>query len=80
MTSNDGSLDLDTVVKRFADAEDALSKVKTHLESLGSIREAEQKNAEGLANATDKIGGFVDAATAAMDELKSAQDKVVDIL
>jgi len=44
------------------------------------MRESEEKNAASLVDAANQISGFVNAATSAMDELKSAQQKVVEIL
>lgn len=81
MTSKDENLlEFDTVVRRFSEAEEALTKIKDSLAVLGKFEEKEKLATEGLENASQQVSEFVRATTDSLDELQSAQEKVVEIL
>ena len=81
MTTEDRNpLDLDAVVKRFAESASALTKVKRQLEELAKLRENEEQATASLQVAADKIGQFVIDAATILASLEDVQVKAAKVL
>ena len=78
--TNNNSLDLDVVAKKFAEAEESLIKVKSHLDSISELKQLEENNSKSLVDAANQVSDFVKSASTAIEELNSAQQKVAEIL
>ena len=69
MSEAGDGLTLESVVKRFADSEQALGQVRVQLESLASAATSETASAASLRETAESVRGFADSAATASGEL-----------
>ena len=73
-------LELDAVVRRFAESTEALSKIRAQLQALTELREAEQRTNESLQETAGQVSQFTAVAAEILQGLEEAQTKVVEVL
>lgn len=73
-------LDLDAVVKRFAESAEALAGVKMQLEELEKLRENEEQANASLQDAANKVGQFAIDASNILASLEDVQMKAAKVL
>ena len=79
----DGSrnpLELESVVRRFAESAEALVGVRAQLQALSEFRETEERLNGSLQDAAEQTARFVSKATTILEGLEEAQDKVAAVL
>ena len=74
------SLELDAVVRRFAESAEALANVRGHLQVLTEIRESEEKANASLQETAGQVADFVSGAAKVLQGLEEAQAKVAEVL
>ena len=77
---NKNPLEFDAVVQQFADAAEALTKVKEQLHDLANLREAEQEANSSLQETAGQVANFAAEAAKSLKGLEDAQEKVVEVL
>ena len=77
---NKNPLEFDAVVQQFADAGEALTKVKEQLHDLANLREAEQEANSSLQETAGQVANFAAEAAKSLKGLEDAQKKVVEVL
>ena len=77
---NKNPLEFDAVVQQFADAAEALTKVKEQLHDLANLREAEQEANSSLQETAGQVANFAAEAAKSLKGLEDAQKKVVEVL
>ena len=77
---NRNPLEFDAVVQQFADAAEALTKVKEQLHDLANLREAEQEANSSLQETAGQVANFAAEAAKSLKGLEDAQKKVVEVL
>ena len=73
-------LELEAVVRRFAESSEALSKIRVQLRALTELREAEQRTNASLQETVGQVSQFTAVAAEILEGLEEAQAKVVDVL
>ena len=73
-------LELDAVVRRFAESTEALSKIRVQLQALTELREAEQRTNASLQETAGQVSQFAAVAAEILKGLEEAQTTVVDVL
>ena len=79
-TEGRNPLELDAVVKRFAESASALANVKRQLEELAKLRENEEQANATLQLAADKVGQFAIDAANILASLEDVQMKAAKVL
>ena len=74
------SLELDAVVRRFAESAEALTNVRGHLQVLTEIRKSEEKANASLQETAGQVADFVSGAAKVLQGLEEAQAKVAEVL
>ena len=77
---NKNPLEFDAVVQQFADAAEALTKVKEQLHDLANLREAEEEANSSLQETAGQVANFAAEAAKSLKGLEDAQEKVVEVL
>ena len=77
---NKNPLEFDAVFQQFADAAEALTKVKEQLHDLANLREAEQEANSSLQETAGQVANFAAEAAKSLKGLEDAQKKVVEVL
>jgi peptidoglycan hydrolase CwlO-like protein len=77
---DDGSLGLDEVVRRFADSEEALSRIREKLETLATVEATQSAAAEGLRGASESITELVVTARSIIEEAQATQGTARSVL
>ena len=73
-------LELDAVVRRFAESAEALASVREQLRVLTELRETEERANEGLQDAAGQVARFTAEAASILKGLEDAQTKVAEVL
>ena len=73
-------LELDAVVRRFAESADALTNVREQLQVLNELRETEEKANASLQDSAGQVARFVAEAASILRGLEDAQIKVAEVL
>ena len=74
------TLELDAVVRRFAESSEALADVRVQLQALTELRETEEQANASLQETADQVARFVAEAASILKGLEDAQTKVADVL
>ena len=74
------ALELDAVVRRFAESAEALASVRDQLQALKELRESEKRANANLQEAAGQVSGFAAKASSILNELEEAQTKVAEVL
>ena len=77
---NKDPLEFDAVVRQFAAATEALTKVKEQLRDLASLREAEEKVHSTLQETADQVAKFSAGAATTLEGLEDAQAAELEVL
>ena len=73
-------LELDAVVRRFAESAEALANVRDQLQALKELREGEEKTKASLQEAAGNVSEFVAKAASILKGLEDAQATVAEVL
>ena len=73
-------LELDAVVRRFAESAEALANVRDQLQALKELREGEEKAKASLQEAAGNVSEFVAKAASILKGLEDAQATVAEVL
>ena len=73
-------LELDAVVRRFAESAEALVNVRDQLQALKELREREEKAKASLQEAAGNVSEFVAKAASILKGLEDAQATVAEVL
>ena len=73
-------LELEAVVRRFAESSEALSNIRVQLQALTELREAEERTNASLQETAGQISQFTASAAEILKGLEEAHTKVVDVL
>ncbi len=73
-------LELDAVVRRFAESAEALASVREQLRVLTELRETEEKANASLQDSAGKVARFTAEAANILRGLEEAQTKVAEVL
>ena len=73
-------LELEAVVRRFAESTEALSKIRVQLQTLTELKEAEARTNASLQETARQVSQFAAVAAEILEGLEEAQTKVVDVL
>ena len=74
------ALELDAVVRRFAESSEALANVRRQLQVLSELRESEERANSSLQEAAGQVSGFATEAASILKGLEEAQAKVAEVL
>ena len=74
------ALELDAVVRRFAESSEALANIKVQLQALTELRDSEERANASLQEAAGQISGFAAEAATILKGLEEAQAKVSEAL
>lgn len=73
-------LELESVVRRFAESGDALAGVRAQLQALSEFRESEERVNGSLHDAAEQVARFVSQAATILEGLEEAQGRVAAVL
>lgn len=73
-------LELDAIVRRFAESADALASVREQLRVLTELRETEEKANASLEESAGQVARFTSEAASILRGLEDAQTKVAEVL
>ena len=74
------ALELDAVVRRFAESAEALANVRDQLQALKELRESEEQANASLQEAARNVSEFAARATTILKSLEDAQATVAQVL
>ena len=74
------ALELDAVVRRFADSAEALANVRDQLQALKELRDSEERANASLQEAAGHVSEFTAKASSILNGLEEAQTKVAEVL
>ena len=74
------ALELDTVVRRFAESSEALANIRVQLQALTELRDSEERANASLQEAAGQVSGFSAEAASILKGLEDAQAKVAEVL
>ena len=74
------ALELDAVVRRFAESAEALGNVRDHLQALRELRESEERANASLQDAAGHVSEFAAKASSILKGLEDAQATVAEVL
>ena len=74
------ALELDAVVRRFAESAEALSNVRDQLQALKELRESEKRANASLQEAAGHVSEFASKASSILKGLEDAQATVAEVL
>lgn len=74
------ALELDAVVRRFAESAEALANVRDQLQALKELRESEERANASLQEAAGHVSEFVAKASSILKGLEDAQATVAEVL
>lgn len=74
------TLELDAIVRRFAESADALASVREQLRVLTELRETEEKANASLEESAGQVARFTSEAASILSGLEDAQTKVAEVL
>ena len=74
------ALELDAVVRRFAESSETLANIRVQLQALTEIRDSEKRATASLQEAAGQVSGFVVEAASILKGLEEAQAKVAEVL
>ena len=74
------ALELDAVVRRFAESSEALANIRVQLQTLAELRDSEKRANESLQDAAGQVAGFSAEAASILKGLEDAQAKVAEVL
>ena len=74
------ALELDAVVRRFAESSEALANVRMQLQALTELRDSEERTNASLQEAAGQVSGFAAEAASILKRLEEAQAKVAEVL
>ena len=74
------ALELDAVVRRFAESSETLANIRVQLQALTEIRDSEKRANESLQDAAGQVAGFSAEAASILKGLEDAQAKVAEVL
>ena len=73
-------LELDAIVRRFAESTEALAGVREQLRVLTELRETEERANASLEETAGQVAGFTAQAASILKGLEDAQTKVAEVL
>ena len=73
-------LELDAIVRRFAESVEALASVREQLRVLTELRETEEKANASLQDTAEQVARFTAEAASILKGLEDAQSKVAEVL
>ena len=74
------ALELDAVVRRFAESAEALANVRDQLQALRELRESEERANASLQEAAGHVADFAAKASSILKGLEDAQTTVAEVL
>lgn len=73
-------LELDAVVRRFAESTEALASIREQLRVLTELRETEERSSASLGETAAQVARFTNEAASILKGLEDAQTKVAEVL
>ena len=74
------ALELDAVVRRFAESAEALANIRDQLQALAELRESEERANASLQEAAGNVSEFAAKASVILKGLEDAQATVAEVL
>lgn len=73
-------LEIDAVVRRFAESSEALANIRVQLQALTELRESEERANASLQETAGQVARFASEAAQILEALEGAQAKVAEVL